>query len=178
MRLAGGDGHPLEQRESVVRQLHQKLRLRGEGLAEPEAILFWAGSIRRQDSAPDISLSIQVNQIGKFPDPEKPMLMYRVARSTRPFSFPPAAHRREIRAGDALASRSQSLSDQSIYSVRQHLGIDDVVVVAGAQQLEGEIPSLLSSPRRELSSTSWAIRLGGCTQQSRVQILARSEFRE
>jgi hypothetical protein len=57
-RLAGGDGHPLEQRVGVVRQLQQKLRFRGECLANAEAILFGAGSIRRQASAPDISLSI------------------------------------------------------------------------------------------------------------------------
>src|SRR6202040_4001113 len=65
-RLAGGDGHPLEQRVGVVRQLQQKLRFRGEGLANAEAILFGAGSIRRQASAPDIGLSIEVIQISKF----------------------------------------------------------------------------------------------------------------
>ena len=64
--LAGGDGHPLEQRVGVVRQLQQKSRFRGEGLANAEAILFGAGSIRRQASAPDISLSIEVIQISKF----------------------------------------------------------------------------------------------------------------
>src|SRR3984885_15034006 len=43
-RLAGGDGHPLEQRVGVVRQLQKKLRFRGEGLANAEAILFGAGA--------------------------------------------------------------------------------------------------------------------------------------
>src|SRR6202163_2270724 len=65
-RLAGGDGHPLEQRVGVVRQLHQKMRFRGEGLANAEAILFGAGSIRRQAAAPDIGLRIEVIQISKF----------------------------------------------------------------------------------------------------------------
>src|ERR1700730_4791868 len=65
-RLAGGDRHPLEQRVGVVGQLHQKMRFRGEGLANAEAVLFGAGSIRRQAAAPDIGLSIEVIQIGKF----------------------------------------------------------------------------------------------------------------
>jgi hypothetical protein len=45
-RLAGGDGHPLEQWIGVVRQLQQKLRFLGEGLANAEGVLFGAGSIR------------------------------------------------------------------------------------------------------------------------------------
>src|SRR5579864_4259750 len=65
-RLAGGDGHPLEQRVGVVGQLHQKMRFRGKGLANTEAVLFGAGSIRRQVVAPDIGLGIEVVQIGKF----------------------------------------------------------------------------------------------------------------
>jgi hypothetical protein len=56
------DGAPL----GVVRQLHQKMRFRGEGLANAEGILFGAGSIRRQAAAPDIGLSIEVIQISKF----------------------------------------------------------------------------------------------------------------
>src|SRR3984893_10273716 len=65
-RLAGGDRHPLEQRVGVVGQLHQKMRFRGEGLANAEAVLFGAGSIRRQAAVPDIGLSIEVIQISKF----------------------------------------------------------------------------------------------------------------
>jgi len=39
-RLAGSDSHPLEQRVGIVRQLHQKMRFRGEGLANADGILF------------------------------------------------------------------------------------------------------------------------------------------
>jgi hypothetical protein len=42
------------------------MRFRREGLANAEAILFGAGSIRRQAAAPDISLSIEVIQISEF----------------------------------------------------------------------------------------------------------------
>src|SRR5260370_7354858 len=42
------------------------MRFRGERLANAEAVLFRAGSIRRQAAAPDIGLSIEVIQISKF----------------------------------------------------------------------------------------------------------------
>jgi hypothetical protein len=42
------------------------MRFRGEGLANAEAVLFGAGSIRCQAVAPDIGLGIEVIQIGKF----------------------------------------------------------------------------------------------------------------
>jgi hypothetical protein len=47
------------------------MRFRREGLANAKAILFGAGSIRRQAAAPDISLSIEVIQISKFPGCEE-----------------------------------------------------------------------------------------------------------
>src|ERR1700686_259320 len=65
-RLAGGDGHPLEQRVGVVRQLQQQGRFLGKGLANPEGVLSGAASIRRQAAAPGIGLSIEVVQIDKF----------------------------------------------------------------------------------------------------------------
>jgi hypothetical protein len=88
--LADLDLDPLEGRKRLVRELEQSAALFLVGLADRATAILDPAAIQRVGVRPIQRLPIEIGEVVNLRASKKASRMYRIARSTRPFSLPRA----------------------------------------------------------------------------------------